>query len=105
VHRLAPAEDTLLRAVAERKEEPSSQRADELRAFRRTRERSRVLHALAELRRAAADHERDLMPPLCAALKAGGTLGELAGVMREAYGQEYDPFRQVVSPLSGEDAA
>jgi methylmalonyl-CoA mutase N-terminal domain/subunit len=105
VHALPPEQDTLLRAAAERRDEPSCQRADELRAFRRTRDQRRVADALRELRRAAGEPDRDLMPPLCAALDAGGTLGELAGVMREGYGQEYDPFRQVTSPLAADNAA
>ena len=41
------------------------------------------------------------MAPYVAALAADATVGETAGVLRQAYGQPYDPLARLPSPLDG----
>ena len=94
-------EDTLLRSVSEAKIEPCRERIDAVRAFRNQRDSERVGQALQALFEAAKDEGENVMYPLMAASQAGATMGETAGVMRQAYGAPYDPFHVLESPLSG----
>ncbi|MEM8958756.1 MAG: protein meaA [Pseudomonadota bacterium] len=61
-----------------------------LNAWRAERDAAAVEKALADLR-AAAETNRNVMPPSIAAAKAGVTTGEWAGVMRAVYGQYRGP--------------
>ena len=99
VHRMAEADDTLLREVAERKFEPCRERVDELRELRRARDAERVRATLGELRRVAAAKTGSLMTPLVAAFAAGATMGEITGVMRIGYGVPYDPLGHTEAPV------
>jgi methylmalonyl-CoA mutase N-terminal domain/subunit len=55
------------------------------RAFRAQRDQVRASTSLAEIRR-AADGKANLMPLFVEAVDAGATLGEICGVLREAFG-------------------
>ena len=99
VHRMADADDTLLREVAERKFEPCRERIADLREFRGARDNPRVKAALQEMRQVTETKTDDLMPPLIAALQEGATMGEITGVMRAGYGHPYDPFGTLESPI------
>ncbi|KAB2959828.1 MAG: methylmalonyl-CoA mutase [Thermoanaerobaculia bacterium] len=57
-----------------------------LAAFRAARDSERAGDALAELERAARD-DRNLMPGILAAVRAGATLGEIADTLRAVYGE------------------
>jgi methylmalonyl-CoA mutase N-terminal domain/subunit len=57
---------------------------------RRTRDGERLAGCLADLRRAADDPAVNLMPPIEAAVRARGSVGEICNVLREAWG-EYRP--------------
>ena len=39
------------------------------------------------------------MYPIIKATEGGATMGEIAGVMRMAYGFDYDPYGMVKSPI------
>jgi (2R)-ethylmalonyl-CoA mutase len=57
-----------------------------LRAFRSSRDAGRPAAALAVLE-AGAREDRNLMPPLVAAVGAGATLGELVTTLKKVYGE------------------
>lgn len=47
----------------------------------------------------ARDERANLMPAIVAATEAGVTMGEMAGVLRRAYGHPADPFGQASEPV------
>ncbi len=63
---------------------------DAIKAWRSTRDQSAVDVALVELRRVAATSE-NLVPATIALAKAGGTVGEWAGALREVFGEYRAP--------------
>jgi methylmalonyl-CoA mutase, N-terminal domain len=91
-HAMEPAEDTLLREVAEQRFEPDREHVERVRAWRDTRDAARVEAALAAVQDAAATPAADLMAPLVAALDEDCTIGEIAGALRGGYGLAADPF-------------
>jgi methylmalonyl-CoA mutase, N-terminal domain len=91
-HAMEPAEDTLLRDVAEERFEPDREHVERVRTWRGTRDGARVEAALAAAQEAAAKPEADLMAPLIAALDDDCTIGEIAGALRAGYGLAADPF-------------
>ena len=99
VHRMPAHEDTLLRALAERKIEPSRERVERIRAFKRSRDSRRLRATLEQVSRAARDTTQNLMPSIIAATEVGATMGEVAWVLRAAYGVPGDPFGMMESPL------
>ena len=99
VHRMPAHEDTLLRALAERKIEPSRERVERIRAFKRSRDSRRLRATLEQVSRAARDTTQNLMPPIIAATEAGATMGEVAWVLRAAHGVPGDPFGMMEPPL------
>jgi methylmalonyl-CoA mutase N-terminal domain/subunit len=68
-----------------------------LRRLRRTRDQRAVSGALRELHRAAAE-SRNMVRPVIEAAKARATIGEVVGVIRVAYGYDYDPLQQIATP-------
>ncbi|MBI2528803.1 MAG: hypothetical protein HYV93_22825 [Candidatus Rokubacteria bacterium] len=99
VHRMAAHEDTLLRDVAEQKIEPSREQVGRIREHKRSQDSRGVRGALAGVRRAAGNPGENLMPAIIAATAAGATIGEMAWVLRAAYGVPGDPFGMMESPL------
>ena len=59
--------------------------------WRAERDQNAVERALAELRAAAADEQRNIMPATIAAAKAGVTTGEWAQALRDAFGDYRGP--------------
>ena len=55
--------------------------------------------ALESLHARASDRGANLMGDLVAATQAGATMGEMAGVLRMAYGQSADPFGLLEDPI------
>jgi methylmalonyl-CoA mutase N-terminal domain/subunit len=98
VHRLAPEEDTLLREVAEGKFAPSGERVEQIRAFKAARDPARVGRALRAVSEAARRPDANLVPPVIAATEADCTMGEVAGMLRLAYGRPYDPHGLLAPP-------
>jgi len=68
-----------------------------VRRLRRTRSRQAVSGALQELYRAAGE-SRNVVRPVIEAAKARATIGEVVGVIRMAYGYDYDPLQQITTP-------
>ncbi|NLE46141.1 MAG: methylmalonyl-CoA mutase family protein [Chloroflexi bacterium] len=64
---------------------------DRLAALRAQRDGQRVSTALTRLEQAARSADQPLMPLFIAAVEAGGTLGEICGVLRQVWG-EYRPY-------------
>ncbi|HXQ20775.1 MAG TPA: methylmalonyl-CoA mutase family protein [Candidatus Acidoferrales bacterium] len=93
------AEDVLLRDVAERKIEPCRERVAWMAAYRAQRDASHVQAGLQALDTCARDWHANLLPAIVAATEAGATMGEMAGVLRRAYGHPADPFRRLGDPL------
>jgi methylmalonyl-CoA mutase, N-terminal domain len=91
-HRLDPADDTLLRNVAEERFEPDREHVERVRRWRTERDGGPVAAALEAVREAAAAPEADLLPPMVRALDDQCSIGEIAGALREGYGLAADPF-------------
>jgi len=71
-------------------------RRDQIQRFRARRDTGAVGAALRRLREECHKGEQhNLIPILIRVVSAGATLGETVGVMREAYGHEYDPAGQL----------
>lgn len=98
VHQIPEEEDTLLKEIAETKVEPSWERIETIRDHRVNRDGKAVGRALNRLHRAALDREENLLYPIVEATQAGATMGEMAGVMRQGYGQPHDPFNMATPP-------
>ena len=98
VHVMDPAQDTLLRSVSEQRIEPSWQHIERIVEWKAARSLSAVRRALDELEAATRERASNLMPALIAALDAQCSFGECTGVMREAYGDAFDPFGGLARP-------
>jgi methylmalonyl-CoA mutase N-terminal domain/subunit len=98
VHQVPDEEDVLLRDAAERKIEPCRERIAWIKTYRAQRDAGRVHTSLAALDVCARDERANLMPAIVAATEAGATMGEMAGILRCAYGHPADPFGQVKRP-------
>ncbi len=105
VHTVSDEEDTLLRDVAERKIEPDRERIEWMEGYRARRDAQAVQGALKALYDAALDPSLSLMPPIIGATRAGATNGEMAGVLRMAYGRPADPFGVLPDPIAVEARA
>ena len=88
---LPEEEDTLLKSVAEEKILPCRERIEKIKAMKAARNADRIQEVLTDIYRAVGDPGTNLIQPLLAATQAGATIGEMAGVMREASGAPYDP--------------
>ncbi len=96
VNSFTETEPSPLTAIAQRGGivtiDPAVQReqADAIKAWRSARDQAAVERALEELRRVAATTE-NLVPATIALAKAGGTVGEWAGALREVFGEYRAP--------------
>jgi methylmalonyl-CoA mutase N-terminal domain/subunit len=98
VHKADPAQDTLLRDLAEERIEPFYDIADEIRAWRPRRNQKLLVAALDHLEEITRDPDGVTCEGIVDALEAEATIGECIGVMREAYGAPYDPFHATDRP-------
>jgi len=71
--------------------EGERRQSERTRALRASRDSAAVESALAAVR-GAADGEQNLLPPMREALRARATVGEVCGVLRDAWGT-YDALR------------
>ncbi|MGH9339985.1 MAG: acyl-CoA mutase large subunit family protein [Acidobacteriota bacterium] len=69
--------------------EVERRQVERLKLLRDTRRSEDVERALAQLRRAAAGTE-NLMPPIIAAVESHATVGEIAGSLREVFGEHQE---------------
>ena len=74
---------------------------ERIREFKRSRDPVRLGGVLRALFETAKSKEQSLMPAIIAAFEAEASLGEVAGMLRLAYGAPYDPFGAVTPPLDG----
>jgi methylmalonyl-CoA mutase N-terminal domain/subunit len=98
-HRIPEEEDTLLKEVAKTKIEPYWSRIEEIKAFKAGRDGGAIRAVLANCLNKARTPGENLMFPTIEALKAGATLGEIAGMMRMAYDFAYDPHGFAKPPM------
>jgi methylmalonyl-CoA mutase N-terminal domain/subunit len=70
---------------------PETEQIERIRVLRARRDAARAEAALAAVRAAAADEAANLMEPILAAVKADVTLGEIAQVFRDVFGEHRDP--------------
>ncbi len=89
---IPPEEDTLLRDISERKIEPYTKHIEKIKDFKKKRDFDKLRPALQKLLEAAKNQEENLATAMMEALQADATIGEMAGTMRLAYDQPYDPF-------------
>jgi len=73
-------------------EEVRNRQIEKLNEVRRRRDGAEVAKALAVLREAAADPRINLMPPILNAVHAYASIGEICGVLREAFGEYQDSY-------------
>jgi methylmalonyl-CoA mutase N-terminal domain/subunit len=92
-------EDTLLKEVVEGKIEPCWSRIEEIKRFKESRDQARIKDVLLEVCEKSKDEEENLIHITKGALLAGATMGEIAGMMRIAYGVPYDPLGMIESPI------
>ncbi len=73
---------------------------DKLKKLKATRDNTKVIESLRKLRAKAEEGEHvNLVSFAIEAAKAYATIGEIIGIIREAYGYKYDPFDEIESPL------
>ena len=99
IFQIPEEEDTLLKEVVESKIEPYWSRIDEIKRFKKNRDQARIKEVLRELCEKAKDPSENLIHATTEALQAGATMGEIAGMMRIAYGHPYDPHGMIESPV------
>lgn len=98
-HQIAEEEDHMLKEASEAKIEPFRDHVARIKEFKANRDQDVLKKALGGLYDAARDETRNIMEPYVAALESDATVGETAGVLRQAYGRPYDPLARQPSPL------
>jgi methylmalonyl-CoA mutase N-terminal domain/subunit len=72
----------------------SNKREEEIKTLRKKRDKKKVKAALEKLSKKAGKGENhNLVPFMMESLRAEATLGEILGVIREANGASYDPYK------------
>lgn len=99
VHQIPDEEDTLLKDVLEKKIEPCWARIEQIREFKTARGPQKIRETLQAVYKKAKAEDENLMRPIMRAMEEGATMGEIAGILRLAYGLPYDPFGMIESPL------
>lgn len=99
IHNIPDEEDTLLKDVAEEKIEPCWSQIEKIKEFKKNRDAGKIKAGLSEVHEKAKDEKENLMYPIIRATEAGATMGEIAGVMRLAYGWTYDRHNIIESPI------
>lgn len=72
---------------------------ESLRRLREERDKEALKRAIHNLRECAEKKEVNLIPAILEACEAYATLGEITGVIREAYGYPYDYFEVLENPF------
>lgn len=100
IHQMPPEEDTLLRDISEEKIEPLFDRVEQMGVYRAGRDQDRLRATLQQLHDVVRTEE-NMVPTVLDCTRAGATMGEVAGIMRQAWGIPYDPYGYLQSPLGG----
>ena len=99
VHRIPDHEDTLLKEISEGKTEPYRQRVQQIKAYKHSRDSKQIKAVLQDLYQRSKSEDENIMPSIITATKAGATMGEIAGVLRQAYDYPYDPHGMIQPPV------
>jgi len=91
IHQIPEHEDTLLKEVAEEKIEPCWGRIQKIREFKEKRDQEQIKEVLNQVHEKTRSEGENVMFPILKATETGATMGEIAGMMRLAYGFPYDP--------------
>ena len=100
VHQMPPEEDRMLRDISEEKIEPMFDRIEEIKRFRDERDQPKLLATFAKLYDVVQSDE-NMLEAVIECTGAGATMGEIAGILRQAWGTPYDPYGYLTSPLAG----
>ena len=95
-------EDTLLKEISEGKIEPYRERAEKIKEYKRNRDLNQMKAVLHDLFQISKSENENILPAIITATKAGATMGEIAGVLRQAYDYPYDPHGLIESPVEKE---
>ncbi|WP_027365043.1 acyl-CoA mutase large subunit family protein [Desulfotruncus alcoholivorax] len=101
IHQLPPEEDMLLKDVAEQKISPCRERIKKIMAYKESRDVGKVERALRELYNLSLSRNQNLVPAVLEATEAGATTGEMAGILRLAFGYPYDPHGLIKPVVEG----
>jgi methylmalonyl-CoA mutase N-terminal domain/subunit len=101
-HTIDPADDKLLRELAEARFEPDLDHVERIRRWRLERDGAAVEEALAAVQTTASAADGDLMGPIVDALENDCSIGEIAGALRAGYGLASDPFDKAAPSHAGE---
>jgi methylmalonyl-CoA mutase N-terminal domain/subunit len=99
VHQIPDHEDTLLKEISEGKIEPYRERAEKIKEYKHNRDSIQIKAVLQELQQSSKSENENILPAIITATKAGATMGEIAGVLRQAYDYPYDPHGLIDSPV------
>jgi methylmalonyl-CoA mutase N-terminal domain/subunit len=91
-HEMPDEQDTLLREIAEARIEPSYEVVEEVTRWKEQRDLACVVDALERLEAAGRDDQVNLVEAIEVAMTDDATIGECAGVLRQAVGAPYDPL-------------
>jgi len=94
-------DDTLLRDEAGGKIEPCAEHIASVEEFKQRRDQTKLLEGLRQLHDAGKEESVNILDSIITCYRANASVGEMAGVLREAYGHPYDPLNATQSPLSG----
>ena len=86
--------------IFELPEEEVRQHLENAKEFKRTRDTKKVAQALEGLRKVAQSKEGNTFSSMVEAAKARATLEEMMGVMRMAFGHDYDPYGKRKYPFA-----
>ena len=100
VHQMPAEEDTLLRDISEEKIAPLFDRIEDMKRFRASRDQDRLMATFEKLH-AVVQSDENMMQAVIDCTGAGATMGEIAGILRQAWGTPYDPYGYLESPLGG----
>ena len=100
IHQIPTGEDTLLRDVSEKKIAPMFDRVEAIKSFRAQRDQARLMATFEKLHEVMQTDE-NILESVIECTEAGATMGEIAGIMRQAWGTPYDPYGYLESPLAG----
>jgi methylmalonyl-CoA mutase N-terminal domain/subunit len=84
---------------ADSKFAPAREHVERIKAFRRSRDMTRLRAGLAPVLECVKIGSGNLLALTIDAFEAGATMGDIAGVFRLGLGQPFDPFGRIASPL------
>ena len=98
-HVVPDHEDSLLRDVAELKIEPCWAHVERIKEFKSKRHQKGIERVLRNVYDKAQTEDENLIYPIIDAMESEASVGEIAGVLRMAYGFPYDPHSLMESPF------